>query len=40
VVKTPTKLSAEQEKLLRDLSELDGSSVKPHQKGFFEKLIS
>ena len=40
VVKTPTKISAEQEKLLRDLSELDGSSVKPHQKGFFEKLIS
>jgi molecular chaperone DnaJ len=40
VVKTPTKLSEEQEKLLRQLAELEGSDVRPHHKGFFEKLMS
>ncbi|VAX21293.1 Chaperone protein DnaJ [hydrothermal vent metagenome] len=38
IVKTPEKLTKEQEKLLRDLAEEEGSSVRPHQKGFFEKL--
>lgn len=38
MVKTPEKLSKEQEKLLRELAEIEGESVRAHQKGFFEKL--
>lgn len=39
VVKTPQKLTREQEKLLRELAELEGSPVRPHYKGLFEKFI-
>ncbi len=37
VVKTPGKLTKDQEKLLRQLAEEEGSSVRPPKKGFFEK---
>ncbi len=40
VVKTPTKLSKRQEELYRELAEVEGENVRPHQKGFFEKLMS
>ncbi len=39
VVVTPEKLSARQEELYRELAEIDGGGVRPHQKGFFEKLM-
>jgi len=39
VVNTPAKLSKRQDELLRELAELDGGAVRPHQKGFFEKLM-
>ncbi|MDH5638332.1 MAG: molecular chaperone DnaJ [Nitrospinota bacterium] len=38
LVKVPTKVSKEEEELYRKLAELDDSSVRPHHKGFFEKL--
>ena len=37
-VEIPKKLSAKQEKLLRDLAELEEANVSPHRKGFLEKL--
>ena len=37
-VEVPRKLSTEQEKLLRELAELDQDSVLPHRKSFVEKL--
>jgi len=40
LVKTPEKITKEQEELYRKLAELEDSSVRPHYKGFFEKLIS
>ncbi|MBI5815207.1 MAG: molecular chaperone DnaJ [Nitrospinae bacterium] len=39
VVVTPAKISKRQEELLRELAELDGGEVRPHQKGFFEKFM-
>ena len=39
IVQIPQKLSARQEELYRELAEEDGGKVRPHQKGFFEKLI-
>jgi molecular chaperone DnaJ len=39
VVKTPENLTKRQEELLRELAEIDGGEVRPHQKGFFEKFI-
>lgn len=39
VVKTPERLSKRQDELLRELAELEGSSVRDRQKGFFEKLM-
>lgn len=38
LVEVPKKLSAEQEKLLRQLAELDHEAVLPHRKSFLEKL--
>ncbi|MEM9827137.1 MAG: molecular chaperone DnaJ [Planctomycetota bacterium] len=37
-VEVPKKLSADQERLLRELAELDHESVLPHRKTFLEKL--
>ncbi|MCG8649159.1 MAG: molecular chaperone DnaJ, partial [Pirellulales bacterium] len=37
-IEVPKKVSAEQEKLLRQLAELDHDSVLPHRKSFLEKL--
>jgi molecular chaperone DnaJ len=37
-VEIPKKLSAKQEKLLRELAELEEANVSPHRKGFLEKL--
>ena len=37
-IEVPKKLSAEQERLLRELAELDHESVLPHRKSFLEKL--
>lgn len=37
-VEVPKKLSEDQEKILRDLAELDHESVLPHRKSFLEKL--
>ena len=39
-IEVPKKLSAEQEKLLRELAELDHESVLPHRTTFLEKLRS
>ncbi|MBI4664809.1 MAG: molecular chaperone DnaJ [Nitrospinae bacterium] len=39
VVMTPEKLGKRQEELFRELAELDKSSVRAHQKGFFEKFM-
>ena len=39
LVKTPTRITKEEEELYRKLAELGGSDVRPHHKGFFEKLI-
>jgi len=36
-VKTPTNLSSRQEELLRELAELEGDEVKPHQWTIFGK---
>ena len=38
IIKTPDKLSKEQEKLLREYAELSGEAVKKPSKGFFKKL--
>lgn len=38
VIEVPRKLSEAQEKLLRQLAELDHEAVLPHHKSFFEKL--
>jgi len=38
-VNVPTRISREEEELYRKLAEIDGSLVRPHHKGFFEKLI-
>jgi molecular chaperone DnaJ len=38
VVETPTRLSARQEELLRELAELEHDDVSPRRKSFFEKL--
>lgn len=38
-VKTPKKLSADADRLIRELAEIEGDEVMPRQKGFFEKLI-
>lgn len=38
VIDVPKKLSAEQEKLLRELADLEHTEVSPHRKSFFEKL--
>ncbi len=40
IVKTPRKLSPKHEELLRQLAEVEGSEVRAHQKGFFEKFMS
>jgi molecular chaperone DnaJ len=37
-IEVPKKLSGEQERLLRELAELDHESVLPHRKSFLEKL--
>lgn len=37
-IEVPRKLSGEQEELLRQLAELDHSSVLPHRKSFFEQV--
>lgn len=37
-VEIPKKLSSKQEKLLRELAELEEANVSPHRKGFLEKL--
>lgn len=37
-IEVPKKLSADQERLLRDLAELDHESVLPHRSSFLEKL--
>lgn len=37
-IEVPKKLSTEQERLLRELAELDQDSVLPHRKSFVEKL--
>ena len=37
-LEVPTQLSEEQERLLRDLAELEHTEVSPHRKSFFEKL--
>ncbi|MDH4184728.1 MAG: molecular chaperone DnaJ, partial [Nitrospinota bacterium] len=39
MVKTPVTLTKEEEELYRKLAELEGSNVRPHHKGFFEKFI-
>jgi molecular chaperone DnaJ len=38
VVRTPTKLSSEQEDLYRKLAEVEQSEVNPHKRGFFDRL--
>jgi molecular chaperone DnaJ len=37
-IEVPKKLAAEQEKLLRELAELEHQDVLPHRKSFVEKL--
>jgi molecular chaperone DnaJ len=37
-VEVPKQLSAEQERLLRELAEVEQADVSPHRKSFFEKL--
>jgi molecular chaperone DnaJ len=37
-VEIPKKLNGKQEKLLRELAELEEADVTPHRKGFLEKL--
>ena len=37
-IEVPKKLSGEEEKLLRQLAELEHTNVAPHRKSFFEKL--
>jgi molecular chaperone DnaJ len=36
-IKTPSKLSKEEESLLRQLAELEGSRVTPKKKSFFSR---
>ena len=37
-IEVPKKLGADQEKLLRELAELERANVSPHRKSFFEKI--
>ncbi len=37
-VKIPKKLTPRQEELLRDFADISGEEVKPHKKGFFQRL--
>jgi molecular chaperone DnaJ len=37
-VETPTRLTPEQEKLLRQLAQIEESNVSPERKSFFDKL--
>ena len=37
-IEVPKKVNAEQERLLRELAELDHESVLPHRKSFLENL--
>ena len=37
-IEVPKKISAEQEKLLRELAEIEQAHVSPHRKSFFEKI--
>jgi len=38
IVRTPVRLSRQQEKLYRDLAELEHAEVNPHKQGFFDRL--
>lgn len=38
IVRTPARLSREQDALFRKLAELDNTKVDPHKKGFFDRL--
>lgn len=38
IIRTPTKLSPEQEKVFRQLADLENTNVNPHNKGFFDRL--
>ncbi len=40
IVETPKKLSHREEELYRELAKEAGTNVRPHQKGFFEKLMN
>ncbi len=40
IVDIPKKLDKRQEELYRELAEIEGVKVRPHQKGFFEKLMN
>ena len=37
-VETPTKLTAEQKRLLRELSKTEDANVSPERKSFFDKV--
>jgi molecular chaperone DnaJ len=37
-IEVPKKLAADQEKLLRELAEIERKDVSPHRKSFFEKI--
>jgi molecular chaperone DnaJ len=37
-IEVPKKLGADQEKILRELAELEKTNVSPHRKSFFEKI--
>jgi molecular chaperone DnaJ len=39
IIAIPKTLTKQEEELYRELAALNGGTVKPHQKGFFEKLI-
>ncbi|VAX26011.1 Chaperone protein DnaJ [hydrothermal vent metagenome] len=39
VLNTPESLSKREEELYRELAEIEGKTVRPHQKGFFEKFV-
>ncbi len=38
IVRTPSRLTKEQEALLRKLAELDDTKVNPHKNGFFDRI--
>ena len=38
IVRTPEKVTTEQERLLRELAKLENTDVNPHKKGFFDRL--